>query len=288
MREEKKFVISLLIPSLFFLSFVEFAPLGYAAFYSLTDRLIFSTEFNLIGFENYVKFLGSERFVRIVLNAFEYGLTSAILQTLIGLGFALLLYNTSGKLATSMKCVLFLPYAIPYISVSLLWKFLLDPVYGPLNKWIVYLGLSKSPILFFSYPNTAMPVCIFITTWMFFPFAMIIFYAALKTVPRDLVEAAKIDGATSTQVFKYVTWPWIKRIFYITLFLRLLFNFGKFDLIWLLTQGGPIGATEIFPIVTWLTAFSEYRYGEACAIAIIALWVLIIPLLLFIYVTRKE
>jgi multiple sugar transport system permease protein len=77
-------------------------------------------------------------------------------------------------------------------------------------------------------------------------------------------------------------------MFYITLFLRFLFNFGKFDLIWLLTQGGPLKSTETFPINVWLTAFAEYRYGEAATIAIVSLLILMIPLLLFVYVTRER
>lgn len=133
-----------------------------------------------------------------------------------------------------------------------------------------------------------MPSVILVTSWMLTPFAMLILYAALRTVPKEQLEAAAIDGAGSLATFRYVIWPWIARMFCITFFLRFLFNFGKFDLIWLLTQGGPLKATETFPIKVWLTAYSEYRYGEASAIAITSILVLLIPLILFLYVTRRK
>lgn len=288
MKEEQRFILIALFPPLFFLTLIEFIPISYVIFYSFTDRIIFEEKFNFVSLENYISFLSSGNFINITFNSLTYGLVAAILQTILGLLLALILYRMSGPLSTIIKVILFIPYSIPYISVALLWQFLLDQSYGPINNWLIYLGLVKKPIPFLTSTNLAMLSVIGVTVWMLTSFSMLILYAALKAVPKEQFEAAQIDGAEGLQMFRYVTWPWISRMFYITLFLRFLFNFGKFDLIWLLTQGGPLRSTETFPINVWLTAFSEYRYGEAAAIAIVSLLILMIPLLLFIYVTREK
>ncbi len=288
MSEERRFILTALIPPLVFLVIVEFLPIFYSLFFSFTDRVIFEEAYKFIGLKNYVIYLDSIDFINNLVNSFAYGIGAAILQTVWGLLLALILYKYESAWATIACVILFIPYVIPYVAVALLWTFLLDQTAGPINSWIRFLGLSSKPVPFLSNPQLAMPSVILVTSWMLAPFAMLLLYAALRTVPREQLEAAAIDGAGTFATFRHVTWPWIARMFYITLFLRFLFNFGKFDLIWLLTQGGPLKATETFPIKIWLTAYAEYRYGEASAIAITSLLVLLIPLFLFVYATRSK
>jgi len=287
-NEETKFILTALVPPLIFLVFVEFVPIFYSLFFSFTDRVIFETTYKFVGLENYLRYLASSDFINNLINSFAYGLGAAILQTFWGLFLALSLYKHQSVWATALCVILFIPYVIPYVAVALLWTFLLDQTAGPINKWVTFLGISDKPIPFLSSPQLAMPTVILVTSWMLAPFAMLLLYAALRTVPRDQLEAAMIDGAGALETFRHVTWPWIARMFYITLFLRFLFNFGKFDLIWLLTQGGPLKATETFPIRVWLMAYSEYNYGGASAVAVVSLLALMIPLALFVYATREK
>lgn len=288
-RDDKLFVGSLLIPSIFLLSLVEFIPIFYALTFSFTESSIFKPSLDvLVGLKNYVTIISSNVFWKDVANTLFYGSITAIIQTLIGLGLALLLTAKRGWLSTFIKALIFLPYALPYVSVALVWRFLLDPQYGTINKFLFLLGLVNSPVDFFGTPNYAMWSCILVTVWQFYPFALIILLAAIDTVPKDLVEAAQIDGAGKIQVFRNVTWPHISRIFFITLFLRFLFNSGKFDHIWLLTGGGPLGATETLPIITWITAFRQYNYGLATAIAILNVLILIPFLIIFLLTVYRR
>lgn len=287
-KRDKIFIASLLFPTLFFLSFVEFIPIIYALLYSFTQSSIFNPTLNFIGLNNYINIIHSTFFWHDVINTLEYGSVTAIVQTFLGLGLAFLFKDKKGSLSTIAKALIFIPYALPYVSVSLVWKFLLDPQYGFVNKIMLALRLISEPIDFFGNPNNAMWSVMLVTIWQFYPFAMIILYAALETVPKDRIEAAQVDGAGSVQVFKYVTWPYIRKIFFITLFLRFLFNTGKFDHVWLLTGGGPLGVTETLPVVAWITSFQQYNYGAATSIAILNLLLLIPFLLLFLFSVYKE
>lgn len=287
-KGDKVFIASLLLPILFFLSFIEFIPIIYALLYSFTQSSIFNPALNFIGLNNYINIINSSYFWQDVINTLKYGSITAIVQTLLGLGLAFLFKDKKGIFATIAKALIFIPYALPYVSVSLVWKFLLDPQYGFVNKIMLALRLISEPIDFFGNPSNAMWSVIFVTIWQFYPFAMIILYAALETVPKDRVEAAQVDGATSIQIFKYVTWPYIRKIFFITLFLRFLFNTGKFDHVWLLTGGGPLRSTETLPVAAWITSFQQYNYGAATSIAILNLLLLVPFLLIFLFSVYKE
>jgi len=287
-KGDKIFITSLLIPTLFFLSFIEFIPIIYALLYSFTSSSTFNPTINFIGLNNYVSIIYSTFFWQDVINTLEYGSVTAIIQTLLGLGLAILFKDKRGGLYTIAKALIFIPYALPYVSVSLVWKFLLDPQYGAVNKIMLALRLINDPIDFFGNPANAMWSVMFVTIWQFFPFAMIILYAALESVPKDRIEAAQVDGAGSIQVFRHVTWPYIRKIFFITLFLRFLFNFGKFDHVWLLTGGGPLRVTETLPVAAWIISFQQYNYGVATSVAILNLLLLIPFLLIFLLSVYKE
>jgi len=279
-------LIYVLIPSFLFLFFVEFIPLIYVTVFSFTSKNIFIEKFTFVGIYNFAKILNSNEFIRDLVNTLTYGFVTAILQCLLGFSLALLFWKKKTIFHSLAKALIFVPYALPYVPVALLWTFLLDPVYGPVNKILKLLGIISTPVTWLGSTTTAMWVVILVTVWQFTPFTFLLLSAALEVVPSEHIEAADVDGASFSQKLFNIILPEIKHLFLITFFIRFFFNFGKFDLIWLLTKGGPLGSTETFPIIAWVTAFQSYLYGEGCAWAVTALLILIpffLVFLLFVY-----
>ena len=149
-----------------------------------------------------------------------------------------------------------------------MWKYMLNDIFGIMNHLVDISGLPI-PKTWLSSADTAMATVIMINTWKFYPFMVITFLAQLQSINPTLYEAAKIDGASAWQEFAYITLPALKPVIFIGLMLRSIWTFNNFDLIYLLTQGGPLGTTETPPILIYRTVFGSYSLGKGAALAAI-------------------
>lgn len=247
------------------------APVVYAislSFYRM-DSFIGSPAF--VGFDNYIAVVKLPEFWRALWNGVVYSVGSIVLQVVLGIGFALILKETfPGR--NFIRGLSILPYLLPTVVVILTFKWMVDGSIGVLTKAIAAVGLP--PVNWFESSGAAMASVILVSVWMWTPFVTTCFLAALQTVPTSLYEAARVDGTNAVQRFFHITLPVLRPILTVVVLLRAIWMFNKFDVIWLLTRGGPVGSTENLAILSYRHAFNLFDIGGGAAIATISFAIL--------------
>lgn len=254
------------------------APVVYAISLSFYEMSSFVGTPKWAGLDNYIRVLSQWTFWRALINGFVYSLSTIVLQVVLGIGFALIL-NQAFPLRNLVRGLSILPYLLPTVVVALTFKWMVDGSVGVVTAAIAALGLP--PVMWFESPGAAMASVVLVSVWMWTPFVTTTFLAGLQTVPTSLYEAAKVDGTNAVQRFFHITLPMLKPILTIIVLLRAVWMFNKFDVIWLLTQGGPMGATEHLALLSYSTAFSMFDIGGGAAIATISFAILSVAV--FIY-----
>jgi multiple sugar transport system permease protein len=188
----------------------------------------------------------------------------------IGLGTALLL-NEAFRGRTLARLLVALPWAIPEVVAVTVWWWIFDSSFGVMNWLLVVTGLAEAPIAWFSSTGSAFFVVVVVMVWKGYPFASIMLLAGLQAIPAEYYEAAKVDGANAWARFRHVTLPCLAPVLGITLVLVMLWVFRDFSIIYVLTGGGPIGATETLAIMTYEQAFGFHKMGYGAAIGVITL-----------------
>lgn len=250
--------------------------------------LISLTKWNLIsppkfiGFNNYINLIMDKEFYFVLWNTFVYAFFTTLLGVIIPLVLAFAI-DRKIKGSEFYKIAYFLPYVTPMIVIAIVWEWIYDPSFGVLN-WILGVGDS---ITWLYDKNLAMIALIIVSVWKNIGYNMIIFLAGLQAIPESLNEAGKIDGATTRQSFLYITLPQLSPTIFFVSIITTIASFQIFDLIYLMTEGGPQGSTTV--MVYWLfkEAFEYFHVGKASAIAYI-LFVIILVLTLIQWTTRKK
>jgi multiple sugar transport system permease protein len=255
----------LVIPALAVLIGLVAYPFFYAIVISFTSRIV-GDPGEFVGLDNFRYLLKWPSFTRAVSNTIMLVIVSDALKLVIGLGLALLL-NEQIKARGLFRSFILLPWAMPGFVAFLVWKLLLMPIGGGVNLVLTETGLHTGIIDWLGQKSTAMPAVIAATVWRGFPFWVISFLAALQSVPQELYEAAKIDGATAWQRFKAVTFPSIRHVVLVVTLLSSIWTANSFENIWIMTQGGPSDATMVFPVLAYFGMQSQ-RLGEAAAVSV--------------------
>ena len=248
-------------------------PFLYAIFISFTSRVVGNAG-EWIGFDNFRYLSKSPSFTRTIRNTITLVLVSDALKLIIGLGLALLV-NQQFKGRGFFRAFLMIPWAMPGFIAFLTWRVLYQPIGGGINLILSELGLYTEVIDWLGQKSTAMPAVIIATTWRGFPFWFISFLAALQTVPNDLYEAARVDGANAWQRFWAVTFPAIRPVIFIVVLLSSIWTANSFENIWVMTQGGPSDATMVFPVLAYF-GMQTQRLGEAAAVSVAMVPVLLV------------
>lgn len=225
-------------------------------------------KWTFVGLKNYITVLSDADFfnsMKITL-LFTVGVVGG--HFLLGFLFALML-NRDIKGRTLFRAILLLPWLFPEVVVANLWRWIFNPTMGILNSTLVSLGILEEPMSWLGSPQLALGVLIFICVWKGYPLVMIQLLAGLQTVSSDIIEAAKIDGATNTQAFWHVTIPSMKSTLMVTLILDVVWWFKHVTMIWLLTQGGPNGATNTIAVDIYKRAFEFFDFGPSSALAVV-------------------
>lgn len=199
-----------------------------------------------------------------------------------------LLFNRAFPARRWLRSLLLLPWAVPGVVVSVTFLWMLDASYGVVNAMLRDLGLISTDIAWFVDARTAMAAVLVPTVWKSFPFFTITLLAALQSIPETLYEAARVDGASPWQQFRYVTWPGIQGPALLAVLLNALWTFREFDIIYASTRGGPAGATETLGILVYREAFESFRFGTAAAIGVLMLGTATIFVALSMRVLRRE
>jgi len=193
---------------------------------------------------------------------------------------AALLFNRVFPARRWLRSLLLLPWAVPGVIVSITFLWMFDASFGVVNSVLRRLGLLTTDLAWFVDADTAMLAVIMPTVWKSFPFFTITLLAALQAIPVTLYEAARVDGGSAWQQFRYVTWPGIKGPALLALLLNGLWTFREFDIIYASTGGGPAGATETLGILVYREAFASFRFGTAAALGVLMLTIAAVVVLL--------
>ena len=258
------FAYALILPALLLVVGLVAYPFVFAIYVSFTDRLV-GTPGRWIGFDNFRYLLGSAAFQAAAWNTVVIVIVSDGLKLLIGLGLALLVHQRIPGRGL-IRSILLLPWAMPAFVAFLAWRVLYQPIGGGINLVLALFGHDEI-IDWLGQRSTAMPAVIVATTWRGFPFWFVSILAALQTIPDELYDAAKVDGASAWQRFWAVTEPGIRPVVIVTILLSSIWTANAFEHVWLLTQGGPSDATMVFPVLAYF-GMQTQRLGEAAAVSL--------------------
>jgi multiple sugar transport system permease protein len=256
-------------------------PLLYAIYVGFTDAGIIGTEADFIGVENYATAFGDAEFRSAFGRSLIWAVGGAVVQTVLAFATALAL-NQAFRGRRFARTWIILSWIIPTIVIAILWRWMLNASYGVVNFFVTTLGISHAPIDFLGSPKWALPTVIMINAWRWFPFLALLILAGLQSIPAELYEAAKVDGANATQRFFSITMPQLQPVLYVVGLIGTLWAFQIFDVIWLLTQGGPSRATQTLPVLIYDRALNGFAMGEASAISVVLCAFLLIFSVLYI------
>lgn len=266
----------LLLPTLVVLLAVSLYPVLRTLWMSLRDTSPILQEDSFTGAENLARLFSDDAFWNAWRQTLVFTGVSTLLETLIGLGMALVLHQAfRGR--GFVRAVVLIPWAIPTVVTSRMFGYLLDGEDGVVNYLLLQLHLVDQPVNFLGNSQTAMSAIIVADVWKTTPFMMLLILAALQTIPDELTESASMDGAAAWQRFLHVTLPLIMPALLIAALLRTLDAFRMFDLPYVLTGGGPADSTEVMSTLAYKTMFSgsEYGYGSTIATAMFITEILI-------------
>jgi ABC-type sugar transport system permease subunit len=261
-------------------------PFCYAIYLSLTHKLVGMPPV-FVGLENYLRLAEDGFFHRAVYNSFLFTFSSVAVKLLLGMAMALVLM-TPVRWRAFWTGVLLIPWVAPTVVSALNFLWIYDGSLGVLNYLLVKVfRILPQGVGWLSEPGTAMASVIAVNVWRGFPFFGISFLAGMKAIPGELYEAAAVDGANTLQRFLYVTLPGVKNILIIVVLLSTIWTFNDFGIVYILTKGGPGGATMVLPVLTYETAFGAQRLGEAIAVALYLLPALAITIVVLARYMRK-
>ncbi len=257
------------------------------SFYNVTGV----TNRGFVGLDNYQRLWSDERFRDSVANTVKFAVYSVFFKFWLGLLAACILNRANLKFSSVFTGLVLLPWIIPEVVAALTWRGLYDPIFGGLNVLLKQLGIIDTGIVWLGDYNLALPSVIAVNVWKGIPFFTILFLAGLKAIDKELYDAASVDGATGMQKFRDITLPGLRYVIVVACLLSLIWTLNAFGLVYLMTGGGPGGATRIFSILSYEYALGQMRYsmGVAVAMAIVpALLVIIVILGRFMRVDNDQ
>jgi multiple sugar transport system permease protein len=283
-------LVLFLVPALLLLTVFVIVPSAWAIYISLTNQSLAGTAVlhpQFVGLDNYRHLFADAGFYNSLLVSLEFVFLSAIVgQFVFGLLAALLINRPRTRAKALFSGSMLLPLAIPETVASYAWASMLAPgSLGTVNRFTALLGLGEHTWLF-DFPLASIIV---INTWRGIAFAMIIFLAALEQIPRELFDAASIDGANTLHRLFYITLPMMRYAILLYMLLTTVTTFSIFGLVYVLTQGGPGQSTELLPIYMYHQSFSgSFELGYGCAVGVVTLCVSLLLGMIYVRVLRAE
>ena len=286
LRPRSKSEYLFVVPAVLFVGFTVLYPLAYNIVQSFQDvgiAQIVSGNAKFVGLENYADQLGRAEFWDSFGISLIYTGGTVALTFVAGLGLALFFHREfPGR--DVMRALLLLAWVLPTVVSANVWRWLLDGSYGLVNSVLSGLGLLDGEVFWLGRPGTAMAAVTLASAWSFAPFAMVLLLAGLQGISGTLYEAARIDGAGAWGQFRRITLPLLRPVSLTTVLLCFISTFKTFDTVFLMTQGGPGGATEVLPVYAYKLAFTFYKFDVA---AVATTMLLVVPILLSVLYFRS-
>jgi multiple sugar transport system permease protein len=279
-----------ILPAGLFLMAIMGYPIIYSIFMSFqkfTLETLVSKQTQFIGFLNYQNVLSNPDFLVALKHSFIFTFASIFFQFTIGLGLAIL-FSKSFPMSNIMRGLLLSGWQIPSVVTGtiFLWLFNLD--YGLVNFILTSLNLIKEPIGWVTQANTALITVILVNIWLGIPFNTILLSAGITSLPEDVFEAATVDGANGWQKLIYVTIPLLRSTIFAVLMLGFIYTLRVFDVIWIMTKGGPANATEVLPTFAYRLSFISFNFGQSAAVSVIILGILLVAAVIYLKFAIQE
>jgi multiple sugar transport system permease protein len=240
-----------------------------------------------VGLQNFVRNFDSTIFTRTVYNTFVYTAAATVLKLVFGMALALVLNNTfRGK--GLVRAAFLLPWIIPTVLSTLAWLWMFDATFSVINWFLRYFGLVQRGVAWLGDPVLAMVSIIIVNTWRGIPFFAISLLAGLQTISQELYEAAAIDGASAVQRFRYITLPLLKPVLLVVLLFSIIWTFADFQLVYVLTRGGPANSTHLFATLAYQVGVVSGQLGEGAAISLTMFPILVVVVVILLMYLRKE
>jgi multiple sugar transport system permease protein len=277
--------ISYVMPSVVFIGGLLVYPLINSVFLSFHSQQLDELTPTFVGLKNYEELFRSPKFWSSMLRTFIWTAGTVSMMTILGVAGALLLNRKFRGRAFARTAVL-LPFFVPSITACLVFRWMYNDINGLFNYLLLSCRIVRTPVLWLASESIAMLAVILVAVWRWAPFTVINVLARLETIAPELYDAAKVDGAGKVRCFFYITLPQIRTVLLIVIILRSIFMFNKFDIIWVLTEGGPVNATEILPVLAYKVGFLGMRLGEAASITSTLLAILIVLVSIYFWAFR--
>ena len=286
LEREASLGVLLMVPGALLLMVFMAYPFFLGIWLSLTDSMI-GRMGRFVGLRNFVDLLGDDIFLQTTKNTFVYAMVTVPFKATLGLGLALVL-NRAIRFSNGIRAAVMMPWIVPTALSTLGWFMIFDPVFSPISWLLRHLGLATRNVNFLGDPVLAISSVCLANIWRGIPFFGIIILAGLQAVPNELHEAAAIDGATTWQRFRHVTVPAIKGVVLIATLLSIIWTFADFQLIYVLTKGGPANQTHIFGTYAYQIGLAATEIGTGATIALYMFPILAFFAVLLLLYLRKE
>jgi multiple sugar transport system permease protein len=258
------------VPAILILIIVSLIPLIYVLAISFTNSSMSKPFQAFVGFANFRAAFHDEVFGLSLVNTLVFALTTTILETLLGFILAFVLQQER-FLSKIFRTLALLPLFTPPVGVAMIWRLIYSPNSGMINYYLMKLGLSHGFIAFLGDKNLALPSIIGADIWQWTPFCFLLLFAALQSLPREPFEAAAVDGTTPWQVFRKLTLPMVAPALIVVFLFRMIISFKIFDLIYMLTMGGPGNSTQVASFYIYRVGFQMFNTGYGGALSILML-----------------
>lgn len=284
----------MLLPAVAAVLIVSVYPTLKTVGMSFFDKQLLKTEEPFIGIANYIEALGDREIWQTIFNTLFFSVVS------LGAGVALAMY-IAVKLIKPLpgkgffRALFLVPWVTPPLVASFVWRILMSENFSPVNSILLKLGWIKTPVsfldnteVFLGFLSIPLLMLTIINIWSIFPFLMVMFIAGLQTVPKELYEAATMDGAGKIISFWKVTVPCIRPVIAVSVLLELIWQFNNFNISYMVTQGGPLGLTKLLSVEVYQQAFTNFRYGYASSVSVIMMMIALVPSIFYIRSSMKN
>jgi multiple sugar transport system permease protein len=284
-RLRRKAGLAFVAPAALFLAAIIGFPRGHAFWTSL--HRVRGLNATFIGLRNYARLADDATFWHSLGVSFAFTASAVALHLSIGLALALVV-NELRTARTALRIVFLTPWMVAPAVGATIWLWLLEPQFGVVNYLLRAAGAITAPVAWLGEPGTALASVIAVDVWRGVPFVMLLMLAGLQTIPVDQYEAASIDGAGAWTRFRFVTWPNLRYLVIVATTLDVINTIRHYDIIGVMTGGGPAGGTEVLPVLIYNTAFRGNRLGEAAAIGIALLGIVLVLAVVYVRTARLD
>ncbi|MGO4373126.1 carbohydrate ABC transporter permease, partial [Paenibacillus sp. MCAF20] len=280
-RKLRKAAYWFILPAALFFVLLNAYPLLTVLWDSIHFKnLLNKTLSGFSGLSNFKEAVQNEYFLKALWNTVVWTVLSVAGEYAMGLISAVAL-NQQVKGRALFRAIIIIPWVVPIVIAGMTWTWMLTPDYGIINLWLTKLGIIDQPYYWLGELDTALLTVVFVNVWRSFPFFTISLLAGLQSVSRDMLEAAAIDGAGVRTRFFRIVMPQLKTVSITIIFIHVIWTAVNFDFIWVMTEGGPLYASETLPIMIYRYAMESYNFGNASALASMMLGFMISGFILY-------